>query len=384
MAFVGVCFGVEPKPAVQEKEPVYEGKTLSQWTALAKDKDAKMRIAAIASLGKIGPLAIPTLTDLCKDANWRVRQAAFLAVASMGYEAKWAAYAAARSLKEDKDRDVRKAVQSVHLPIFPNMDPCLMEVLKDDKGHVRQGVAVALNLFSEPEKTVPALTELLDDKSYSVCLAAMRRLAQIGPNAREAVPALIRMTKDDKYYLRWMAVSALGSIGPEAKEAVPVLIKLLKDKHEYVNVEEEAILALEHVGCEKEISIPILVSLLNVRPLRCKAALTLGMMSPDARIAVPAIKESLSDTETESLKEGYVDNGTAVDCAAVAEALWRLGETKTAIRTRTCFLTSVVVFRKLPPQRLERWGLTRKQPYPPLEICSGIRTFTFAIQPLGC
>ena len=38
VAFVGVCLGAGPASTPQAKEPSYEGKTLGEWIALAKDK----------------------------------------------------------------------------------------------------------------------------------------------------------------------------------------------------------------------------------------------------------------------------------------------------------------------------------------------------------
>jgi hypothetical protein len=45
--FVGVCLGGEP-------EPTYEGKTLGQWSAQAKDQDPRLREQAARALGRIG------------------------------------------------------------------------------------------------------------------------------------------------------------------------------------------------------------------------------------------------------------------------------------------------------------------------------------------
>ena len=59
VALVGIGFGAEQKPASSSpgKEAVYEGKTLSQWVALAKDRDELVRRAAAEALGGFGPEA---------------------------------------------------------------------------------------------------------------------------------------------------------------------------------------------------------------------------------------------------------------------------------------------------------------------------------------
>ena len=75
-ALVGVCLGAEqqPAPKPQDKEPGYQGKTLSRWAALAKDNDARIRQPAIEALGKIGLAAVPVLMQLLKDDDEMVRR----------------------------------------------------------------------------------------------------------------------------------------------------------------------------------------------------------------------------------------------------------------------------------------------------------------------
>jgi hypothetical protein len=73
---VGLAAGQDSASAAQGNEPSYEGKTINQWIAQAKDKDGLVRKAAANTLGQIGPkakAAIPALTDLLKDENWWVR-----------------------------------------------------------------------------------------------------------------------------------------------------------------------------------------------------------------------------------------------------------------------------------------------------------------------
>ncbi len=75
---VGICLGAEQKPVStgKEKEPVYQGKTLSEWNALAKDEKQNTRSEAAAALGKFGPAAIAALTELFRDTDAEVRDAA--------------------------------------------------------------------------------------------------------------------------------------------------------------------------------------------------------------------------------------------------------------------------------------------------------------------
>jgi tetratricopeptide (TPR) repeat protein len=58
--FVGVCLGGEP-------EPSYEGKTLGEWSAQAKDQDARLREQAARTLGRMGAGAKAAQTQLLHD-----------------------------------------------------------------------------------------------------------------------------------------------------------------------------------------------------------------------------------------------------------------------------------------------------------------------------
>ena len=140
--------------------PSYQGKTLSEWIALTKDKDEKVRSEAAWALVRIGSeakSAIPALTELLKDKDGLVRWAAIETLGKIGPEAKTA---------------------------------------------------------------VPALTELLKDRDDNVQWAA-KSLGMIGPDAKAAVPALTELLKDKDVDVRWSAVMALGSIGSETKNAIP-------------------------------------------------------------------------------------------------------------------------------------------------------------------
>ncbi len=69
------------------QEPIYEGKTLSQWMTLAKDEDCGARSDAAYAIGQVGPkavAAIPVLIDLLKDRFAGVSQVASSALVKIG------------------------------------------------------------------------------------------------------------------------------------------------------------------------------------------------------------------------------------------------------------------------------------------------------------
>ncbi len=87
--FAGVCLGAEPASTpTQTGEPSYQGKTLSEWTTLTKDKDEQVRRAAVVALGNIGAkTAIPVLTELLNDKNADVRRWAAVGLGNIGSQA---------------------------------------------------------------------------------------------------------------------------------------------------------------------------------------------------------------------------------------------------------------------------------------------------------
>ena len=119
----GVCLAGEQKSASvsQAKEPIYEGKTLSYWRALAKDGNPQTRSKAALALGTMGPTAIPALTELFKDTDGPVRFTAAWALGGVGP----AAIPIAAKLLKDKDTGVRNLAASALLRVGPPAVPVL-------------------------------------------------------------------------------------------------------------------------------------------------------------------------------------------------------------------------------------------------------------------
>ena len=86
VAVVVVGLGAEPEPGKTppEKGLTVQGKTLDQWTALAKDKEPAVRMDAAAALGRLGPTAVPALAELLRDQNVHVRGCAASALVGIG------------------------------------------------------------------------------------------------------------------------------------------------------------------------------------------------------------------------------------------------------------------------------------------------------------
>ncbi len=119
-----------------------QGRTLSEWIGLTKDKDESFRMAAAEAIGEFGPrakAAVPALIELLKDDDGMVRWTAIEALGNIGPEANAAV-------------------------------PTLIAVsLKDtDENNVQWAADTLGEIGPEAKKAVPALTELLTHKSMGI------------------------------------------------------------------------------------------------------------------------------------------------------------------------------------------------------------------------
>jgi HEAT repeat protein len=168
-------------------------------------------------------LAVGALTRALRDPSPTVRQAAAVALAQMGPEAK----------------------DSV---------PALIWLLRDPDGYVRIDAAHTLEKFHA--YSVSYLVSLLRDCDEQTRLLAVHTLEVIGPDAKPAVPALIERLSDPAPAVRDATTSALRAIGTDAHTAGPALAGMLRDPDRIVRI--GAAKTLEHLGPD---AIPFIAAL---------------------------------------------------------------------------------------------------------------------------
>lgn len=363
LLLVAVCLAAEQDPfsASPPKEPVYRGRTLEDWIALAKDRDPVLRLDAVEVLGHFGTAVIPTLTKLLGDDDCAVCRAAVSALGKIGPEAKTAVPALTGLLK-DKDETIRMAAIQALREMGPEAKmavPTLIELLKgEDAGY--EAAATLGAIGPEAKAAVPALTALLKNRKYA--REAASALAEIGPEARIAVPSLIELLKEEEG--RPTVALALGRIGPEAKEAAAALTKALGDKD--VSVRQTAAWALGMIGPESRMAVLALAELLKEKDAWWNAAFALGRIGPASEPAVPVLVEMLKDRprnrDAVLHALGRIGPGAKVAVPAVlpyikkrdsldrSDALWALGK----IRPQT--KDAISVLAGLLKDKKEGWG----------------------------
>jgi HEAT repeat protein len=225
-----------------------------------------VRISALNALKFIGPDAyesIPQILVQLRDhkGTWEVRQAAALALGTVGYDRSFqnekaqlgqkALIEALSPLKEPCSPVRLAAINSLVMhgfPINPKADPkappkgwpktaplivALDRVADKDP---EPGLQIAANLavmrltLSVPTENLANLTALMKHKDASIRGQATQAIGTVGEKAEKAIPALIDNLVDPEPAVKMLTIWSLGRMGTLAMDAVSSLQKLQVEK----------------------------------------------------------------------------------------------------------------------------------------------------------
>ncbi len=131
--------------------------------------------------------------------------------------------------------------------------------LTDPDPQVRAAAAWALSqMGAKAAAAVPALGQALSDSSPRVRSLAAVALEAMGSTAAPALPELVRALHDPVDYVRVPAADALGAMGPAARAAVSPLVERLRVKDEQVMVLRSVATALGNIGPDAKDALPAL------------------------------------------------------------------------------------------------------------------------------
>jgi len=225
----------------------YDGKTVSEWSALLAAKDHRVRRQAAYALGKIGPSAAKGVDALIAkgrgvhDPRLEVRWYAMEALGRIGPAAKASVPLMVEAIEHPpkdqngrEDRRIRIVAAKALGRIGSNASAAVPTLLKTKKAPNDQEFRIEATLAlwriaanpSEKEqrladvmKTVRAM--LVSQNASESYLGAMT-IAHLGPVAKQApsslVAALIGVLSRDNSDVRRGAVAALATIGPPVME----------------------------------------------------------------------------------------------------------------------------------------------------------------------
>jgi HEAT repeat protein len=290
---------------------------------LQKEQEPVVLIATLDSLARMGARAkpaLPAIVETLKRSEGQVRIEAARTLLDLGSETELAF----RTLKEAlqaKDPATRahaaEAIGKVPNPPFevsscwgpgprpriayPEFGkravPALLELLCDRTIEVRRSAVNSLGrIRAHPETVVPALIVVLKDREPAVRLTAARALSNFGATARSAVPALVSALEDQDKEVCLQAADALRQVEMNAfvQSALPVLIKTLRDQ-EY-DQRSKAARILEVLGPRGVAAVPALCDLLEDKDSYVRRAAARSLyIGPGAKAAVPALTRALRD-----------------------------------------------------------------------------------------
>jgi HEAT repeat protein len=176
----------------------------------------------------------------------------------------------------------------------------LLSLLKDSDRAVRLRAVMALgDLGGEVRRVLPALRAAvreaaLNDGDDGVRTEAVRALLRAGPQPATEVGALVDALQSHVDLVRFHAAIALGDLGPAGRPVVPDLIRAaLWDEDPAVRL--EAAMALWKIDRKGPLVVPALIEALDdANEFICWiAAECLGQIGPEAREAVPALRQAL-------------------------------------------------------------------------------------------
>jgi HEAT repeat protein len=275
----------------------------------AKHKDADVRRAAVASIGRIqvrdkeGRMlphpGLPQLLAALKDGDAKVRE---LAAKALGdgrglpqQDAKvipgLLELALSDHLDEAKGMPRWVAIHSLVGMGERGIKPLLDAAWGRRADHIRAALIQALG--TTPSRSRLALDFLLDNIGDQYAIASLAR-SNYGELAKAAVPSLTESLRSGSAYQRHWALEALFTVGPTGPVAAAGALKNNDSKL------REAILTKFHTAkVSSREMVPALIDCLEDKSAQVRAlsAEVLGRIGPDARAAVKALEIAVDDRE---------------------------------------------------------------------------------------
>ena len=253
------------------------------------------RLRAIKALGKLGSeaaSALPALSIVLDDADAKVREAAAASIGQLGP----AALASLGSMLSHPDKYIRRHSVWALAKLGPHAVPLrhrLCLALKDEDPRTASGAAQALGALGElGADSISALAEAMRGSNIVLCRLAAKALSQIG---RPSLPTLVSHLRHHDPFVRGESAVALGWMGPKAAVAVPMLLDVLRSSSpvsaQPLGVPIPGIAGTPPTGvAPKPGDAPS-----SVDAARANAAQALGRIGPAAASAIPLLTVALGD-----------------------------------------------------------------------------------------
>jgi len=290
-----------------DANPEHNGKTLGQWTAMARENDSpRLRRVAVVALGAIGAEALPKVRrEVCVTLGKAFRSDGAAAVRA---EAGKALGHRSPDLIKDTTSDTGSVVID------------LAEGLRAEKDtEVKREGANALGRYGSLAKAaVSSLTTLLNDPDAQVREYAALGLGRIGAESKASADDLLKLLNAKELQVRRAAVFALGRVEADDKTKVAERLLPLLAAEKDADARYELVVA---IGLLREKTPTVAKALLpmlkdtNVETRR-QAAKAIAMLEEAAKAGEADLTDSFRK-DTDKLVRAYALRAL---CAAVGDA----------------------------------------------------------------
>jgi outer membrane protein assembly factor BamB/HEAT repeat protein len=209
---------------------------VSDWVSHVLADDRQLRASAEGTLVRGAKGSLPLLRRFLDTRNEALHQETFELLRRIGPPA----IPLLTDMLQSDRATIRRSAVDVLIDLVPETErvqSLLRRALGDEDSEVARDAARALGaLGRKAGPSASALSKTLSHKEPHVRLYAAEALAAIGPQSAGAAASLALAVRDPIPGVRWAACEALGCIGPTAHPAVPQLIEALQDEFLYVRI----------------------------------------------------------------------------------------------------------------------------------------------------
>ena len=286
---------LEGKNSASEQKQDDDGSVELDRDGFVKTPDM-LRERAMKALPRIGSAAKAAIPVLIRALADDFSMDAEHAISSFGTNAALPLIEALTNRHERIRQTASSLLGSLDLESLPEAVPELIRLLDHADAEIRKAALTGLSRIGRQlQMVIPVLVRRLTDGDIDVRSQAASVLGDAGASATTAVPDLTRLLSDQNLYCRASAADALGKIGEKAAESLPNLIKTLEDQDGFVRV--RAASAVWKITRQKNAAMPVLKAALkeSEHSVRWNAAVELGEIEPGNQDAIEALIRMLSD-----------------------------------------------------------------------------------------
>lgn len=278
-----------------------------------QDGDEAIRVCAKQALVAIGTPAIAPLERLVGNSNCSpdARYMSLLGLAEIEAHPSNVVFDA---LKSQHDQVRLGAAVALGVVRADGSVKSLAAAADDTAAPVRAQVAQSLgSLKSDVDITIPALKKLLKDSDAWTRTYAAEAVANFGADAASAKDLLMHATEDEYEIVRVAACRALSRVSLD-RESLRAIIACLNDTT--FPVREAALLALARARIIPASALPRVISMVGAAEgspvVRACAARVLGVATPPAIDALPALRSAAKGDEDEYVRKQAAESVTRI------------------------------------------------------------------------